>query len=61
MEYTLLCQISTIHGELRYMDAMRLLYTLEDASERLGTVDLFFLFSFLIESKHKQVWCAIET
>jgi hypothetical protein len=43
------------------MDAMRFLYTLEDASERLGTVDLFFLFSFLIESKHKQVWCAIET
>ncbi|KAJ6913092.1 hypothetical protein NC651_015552 [Populus alba x Populus x berolinensis] len=28
--------ISTIHGELRYMDAMRLLYTLEDASERFA-------------------------
>ncbi|KAJ6992780.1 hypothetical protein NC653_016011 [Populus alba x Populus x berolinensis] len=29
-------RISTIHGELRYMDAMRLLYTLEDASERFA-------------------------
>ena len=37
------------------MDAMRLLYTLEDASERLGTHDLF-LFPFPTESNHEQVW-----
>ncbi|KAJ6958690.1 hypothetical protein NC653_040365 [Populus alba x Populus x berolinensis] len=30
-------RISTIHGELRYVDAMRLLYTLEDASERFAS------------------------
>lgn len=29
-------QISTITGELRYVDALRLLYTLEDASKGLA-------------------------
>ena len=31
-----LFQIATVTGELRYVDAMRLLYTLEDASKGLG-------------------------
>lgn len=30
-------QISTITGELRYVDALRLLHTLEDASKGLAS------------------------
>lgn len=33
-------QIATVTGELRYMDAMRLLYTVEDASKGLGIHEL---------------------
>lgn len=31
-------QISTVSGELRYLDALRLLYNLEDASKGLASV-----------------------
>lgn len=31
-------QVSTVTGELRYVDALRLLNTLEDASKRLDTI-----------------------
>ncbi|BAU00890.1 hypothetical protein VIGAN_11002500 [Vigna angularis var. angularis] len=31
-------RVSTVTGELRYVDALRLLNTLEDASKRLGTI-----------------------
>lgn len=34
-----LLQISTVTGELRYADALRLLYTLEDASKVLVYID----------------------
>lgn len=37
-------QISTVTGELRYVDAMRLLYTLEDASKGLAIQDLLFFY-----------------
>lgn len=39
-------QISTIAGELRYADAMRLLYTLEDATKGSAFVKIFIL-----------IWC----
>ncbi|KAJ4829215.1 hypothetical protein Tsubulata_024524 [Turnera subulata] len=36
-------RVSTVMGELRFLDAVRLLHILEDASERYGTKDLFLL------------------
>lgn len=63
MIYKIICllsfQISTVTGELRYVDAMRLLYSLEDASERLGTLEFLALWIISI-ALNLEVLCCLN-
>lgn len=54
-------QISTVSGELRYLDALRLLYTLEDASKGLASDICYVADIVKIITRHPYCWCCTFT